>query len=75
MTLEGLAAHMRRRHLVEIHEQDWCLRVVRNAETAYLQFTIAATKPYAAMVPILANPRSLKRNALTRWIPCSVGRG
>jgi hypothetical protein len=45
---------MKRLHLIEIHEQDWCPRTVRNAETDYLQFTIAATKPYAAMVPILA---------------------
>ena len=45
---------MKRLHLIEIHDQDWCPRAVRNAETDYLQFTIAATKPYAAIVSILA---------------------
>ena len=46
---------MKRLHLIEIHEQGWCPGAVRKAETDYLQFTIAATKPYAAMVPILAS--------------------
>ena len=45
---------MKRLHLIEIHDQDWCPRAIRDAETDYLQFVIAATKPYAAMVPILA---------------------
>ena len=46
---------MKRLHLFEIHDQDWCPRPIRDAETEYLQFTIAATKPYAAMVPILVS--------------------
>jgi hypothetical protein len=45
---------MKRLHLIEIHDQDWCPRTVRDGETDYLQFVIATTKPYAAMVPILA---------------------
>ena len=45
---------MKRFHLIEIHDQDWCPRAVRDAETDYLQFTIATTKPYTAMIPILA---------------------
>jgi hypothetical protein len=45
---------MKRLHLIEIHDQDWCPRTVRDGETDYLQFVIAATKPYAAMVAILA---------------------
>ena len=45
---------MKRIHLIEIHDQDWCPRTVRDGETDYLQFVIATTKPYAAMVPILA---------------------
>jgi len=44
---------MRRLHLFEIHDQDWCPRMIRDAETDYLQFVIAKTKPYAAMVPLL----------------------
>ena len=45
---------MKRIHLFEIHDQDWCPRALRDGETDYLQFVIATTKPYAAMVPILA---------------------
>ena len=45
---------MKRLHLIEIHDQDWCPHTVRDAETDYLQFVIAKTKPYTAMVPILA---------------------
>ena len=45
---------MKRLHLIEIHDQDWCPRTVRDGETDYLQFVIATTKPYAAMVLILA---------------------
>lgn len=45
---------MKRVHLFEIHDQDWCPRTVRDGETDYLQFVIATMKPYAAMVPILA---------------------
>jgi hypothetical protein len=45
---------MKRFHLIEIHDQDWCPKTVRDAETDYLQFTISATTPYAAMAPILA---------------------
>jgi hypothetical protein len=45
---------MKRLHLFEIHDQEWCPRAIRDAETDYLQFVIAKTKPYAAMVPLLA---------------------
>jgi hypothetical protein len=46
---------MKRVHLIEIHDLDWCPRSVRNGETDYVQFVIATTKPYAVMVPILAS--------------------
>ncbi|HUF61191.1 MAG TPA: hypothetical protein VMN36_03880 [Verrucomicrobiales bacterium] len=45
---------MKRFHLIEIHDHDWCPRTVRDAETDYLQFSIATTKPYTAIIPILA---------------------
>ena len=45
---------MKRLHLIEIHDQAWCPRTFRDGETDYLQFVMAAAKPYAAMVPILA---------------------
>jgi hypothetical protein len=45
---------MKRRHLIEIEDQDWCPRAVRDAATDYLQCFFVATKAYAAMIPILA---------------------
>jgi len=45
---------MKRLHLIEIEDQDWCPRTVRDAATDYLQFALAAAKPYAAIIPILA---------------------
>jgi hypothetical protein len=45
---------MERLHLIEIEDQDWCPRTVRDAATDYLQFALAAAKPYAAIIPILA---------------------
>lgn len=51
----NLFQSMKRLHLIEIHDQDWCPRTVRDGATDYLQFVIATTKSYAAMVPILAS--------------------
>lgn len=45
---------MRRLHLIEIAEQRWCPRAVRDGVTDYLQFVIDRTGPYAAAAPILA---------------------
>ena len=45
---------MKRLHLIEIEDQAWCPRAVRDAATDYLQFALAVTKPYATMIPILA---------------------
>jgi hypothetical protein len=50
---------MKRLHLIEIHDQEWCPRAIRDAETDYLQFVITKTKPYAAMVPILSTALQL----------------
>lgn len=45
---------MKRLHLIEIEDQDWCPRSIRDAATDYLQWVLAATKPYEAIIPILA---------------------
>src|SRR5262245_46454016 len=44
---------MKRLQLIEIEDQEWCPRTIRDAATDYLQFALAATKPYAATIPIL----------------------
>lgn len=46
---------MKRFQLFAIHDQAWCPRTLRDAETEHLQFAIAATSPYAAMDPILVS--------------------
>ena len=45
---------MKRLHLIEIHDQDWCPRTVRDAETDCLQFTFTVGRLYEGMVPVLA---------------------
>lgn len=44
---------MRRFHLLEIEDQPWCPRTLRDAGTDYLQFVIALTQPYAPIGPRL----------------------
>ena len=65
---------MKRLHLLEIHDQPWCPRAIRDAFTDYLQFTIVATKPYAPVAPLLAD--ALKRTKSGRVLDlCSGGTG
>ena len=64
---------MKRLHFIEIHDQHWCPRMVRDALTEYLQFTIAATKPYAAMAPILT--RALQRTGTRQVLDLCSGAG
>jgi len=51
---ERVSTSMKRLQLIEIEDQDWCPRSVRDAATDYLQCFFAQTKIYAAMIPILA---------------------
>lgn len=62
---------MKRIHLIEIHDQDWCPRTLRNGATDYLQFVVATTKPYAAMVPILAG--ALRRSGTRQVLDLCSG--
>jgi hypothetical protein len=62
---------MKRPHLIEIEDQDWCPRTVRDAATDYLQFTLAATKPYAGMIPVLA--AALQRTGSRRVLDLCSG--
>ena len=65
---------MDRVHLIEITDQEWCPRLIRDALTDYLQFTLAATKPYGAMIPILA--AAIQRTRTQRIVDlCSGGAG
>jgi len=46
---------VRRRQLIEIEDQPWCPRAVRDGLTDYLQFVTDRTEPYTASVPLLAD--------------------
>jgi len=63
---------MKRFHLFEIHDQEWCPRAIRDAETDYLQFVIANMKGYAPVVPVLA--AALQRTATRQVLDLCYGR-
>jgi hypothetical protein len=63
-----------RRHLIEIEDQPWCPRVIRDYATDYLQFAIVAWKAYASVMPLLAD--ALKRTCSRQILDlCSGGAG
>src|SRR5437867_11531420 len=64
---------MKRIHLIEIHDQEWCPRTLRNGETDYLQFVIATAKGYAPIVPILAG--ALQRTGTRQVLDLCSGAG
>jgi hypothetical protein len=64
---------MKRLHLIEIHDQAWCPRMIRDAGTDYLQFVIATTKPYAGMIPSLAT--ALQRAGTRHVLDLGSGAG
>ena len=65
---------MKRLHLIEIEDQEWCPRAIRDALTDFLQFNLARMQPYAAMSPILA--AALERTGSHRIVDlCSGGGG
>lgn len=65
---------MRRLHLVEIEDQPWCPRTLRDALTDYLGFVLERFAPYAAAAPLL--DRALERLGETRIVDlCSGGGG
>jgi hypothetical protein len=44
---------MRRLHLIELEDHDWCPAAVRDAATDYLQYGIEQMQPYRAIAPRL----------------------
>jgi hypothetical protein len=65
---------MRRMHLVEIEDQSWCPRSLRDALTDYLCFVLEHFAPYAQTAPLLG--RTLERLGETRIVDlCSGGGG
>ena len=65
---------MRRFHLVEIEDQPWCPRVLRDAMTDYLHFVTERFGSYARAAPLLAD--ALRRLGETHIVDlCSGGGG
>ena len=65
---------MRRWHLIEIEDQPWCPRVIRDAATDYLQFSIAVGKVYAPIADKLRG--AIERAGAARVVDlCSGGAG
>jgi hypothetical protein len=65
---------MRRAQLIEIEDQPWCPRSLRDAVTDYLGFVLERFAPYAAAAPLLV--RVLDQLGETRIVDlCSGGGG
>lgn len=65
---------MRRLHLVEIHEQPWCPRAIRDGITDFMQAAIRGMGIFRPMVPILGE--ALMRTGDARIVDlCSGGTG
>lgn len=64
---------MHRLHLIELHDQEWCPRLLRDAATDYLQFIADTTNPYA---PIAGRLRAaVERTGATRIVDLCSGAG
>ncbi len=64
---------MRRLHLIEIEDQRWCPKVIRDAATDYLRYIENLTNPYQPAVPLLR--RALERAGTNRVIDLGSGGG
>lgn len=65
---------MKRYHLIEIEDQEWCPVFLRDALTDYLQFTISLGKVYHPIIPILS--KTIKQLNVNQVIDlCSGGSG
>ena len=64
---------MKRLHLFETHDQAWCPAAIRDAETDYLQFIVTWSRPYAAILPKLAD--SLQRAGARHVLDLCSGAG
>lgn len=65
---------MRRRHLVEIEDLDWCPQTLRDGATDFLRFALTTAKPYSVVAPLLAD--ALRRCRAEQILDlCSGGAG
>lgn len=64
---------MGRFHFIEIHEQRWCPRAIREGVTGFLQFSVERTRHYAAAVPRIR--QALNRLGISRIVDLCSGAG
>ncbi len=64
---------MARLHLIEVHDQPWCPRSLRDALTDFLQFTINLGGTYDAVVPMLRD--AIARAGATQVVDLCSGAG
>ncbi|MCA9712797.1 MAG: hypothetical protein KDK70_43610, partial [Myxococcales bacterium] len=64
---------MRRVHLVEIHEQTWCPRVLRDGLTDFLQLGMRSLDMFGQAVPLVQ--RALERTGAARVVDLCAGGG
>ena len=65
---------MRRLHLIEIEDQPWCPKLIRDAATDYLQHVIHVANTYGRITPHLI--AALKHTASEQIVDlCSGGGG
>src|SRR5438067_636936 len=64
---------MRRFHGIELEDQPWCPAAIRNAATDYLQFVIAASRPYAPIAPRLRE--ALEKSGARQLVDLASGAG
>jgi len=64
---------MRRLHLIEIEDQPWCPRVLRDCATDFLQFSLNAARSYAPAAPMLR--RLLSESGASRILDLCSGAG
>ncbi|MGH7672375.1 MAG: class I SAM-dependent methyltransferase [Gemmatimonadales bacterium] len=64
---------MGRLHLLEIHDQPWCPRSLRDALTDFLQFALNLGRGYAAVAPVLR--RAIARADADRIVDLCSGAG
>jgi hypothetical protein len=64
---------MGRLHLLEIHDQPWCPRSLRDALTDFLQFALTLGRSYAAVAPLLRD--AVARTGASRVVDLCSGAG
>ncbi len=64
---------MKRQHLIELHEQNWCLSSIRNGVRDMIQFISTTMPTYSGIIPQLK--RAVKKSGTREVIDLCSGAG